>query len=147
MIASSANTKLNASAPRRRPLPAGRSSKARSWLALRAIVLRRAVCPPGTAQERRAEVNAGAVSQCSRGAKITRIGPTLGVRGSRPISRIKPIAWQQACQPVRSGKTTERPLGNHVLCLHIKVACALRILQVKLPSAAKLTTFNNFSAG
>ena len=96
MIASSANAKLKASAPRLRTLPAGRSSQARSWLALPASVLRRAVCPSGTAQERRAEVNAGAVSQCNRGAQITRIGPTLGVRGSPPMPRLKPLTWQTA---------------------------------------------------
>ena len=71
MIASSANTKLKASAPRLRTLPAGRSSKARSWLALRASVLRRAVRPSGTAQERRDEVNTRAASQGNRGAPRT----------------------------------------------------------------------------
>ena len=106
MIASSANTKLKARAPRLRTLPAGRSSQARSWLALRASVLRRAVSSQGTAQERRAEVNAGAVSQCNRGAQTTRIGPTLGVRGSGPISRLKPITWQ-------TGTSTSSLRQNH----------------------------------
>ena len=106
MIASSANAKLKTSAPRLRTLPAGRSSQARSWLALRASVLRRAVCPSGMAQERRAEVNAGAVSQCNRGAQITRIGPALGLGGSGPISRLKPITWQ-------TGTSTSSLRQNH----------------------------------
>ena len=42
------------------------SSEVRCWLALRAGVLRRAVSPSSTAQERRAEVRANAVSQGNR---------------------------------------------------------------------------------
>ena len=53
----------------------------------------------------------------------------------------------QARQLVCSDRTTERPLGRHALCLHMKACCILQILQVKFPSAAKLTTFTNFSAG
>ena len=54
---------------------------------------------------------------------------------------------KQPSQPVRSGKATEKPLGRHALCLHMKAACVLQSPQVKLPWAAKLTTSTNFSAG
>ena len=47
------------------------SSEVSCWLALRAGVLRRAVSWSGSAQERRSEVNASAVSQDNRGAPRT----------------------------------------------------------------------------
>ena len=147
MIASSAYTKLKASAPRLRTLPAGRSSQARSWLPLRASVLRRAVSPSGTAQERRAEVNACAVSQCNRGGQITRIGPTLGVRGSGPISRLKPITWQ-------TGTSTSSLRQNHRVATRTPRIVPPHESGLRLANTASQVAigrqpqyFTNFSAG